>query len=394
MVRKLLTAIDQQVARATTTLATVTSGRQALLMAWTRAEQTTVTVQKAVTLPLLNVQRLMTYMRLIALTKLLPMLPPKEFRRGIDALLIPTPEEEKAIRRRTLPYRQMEELRTERIQRLRPERTRQQAREIPFSPTSINLIDQTAFARLEAWLWTNFPLQVMQVLGELIEQVIRKSWYLDRIVGLEPLEKLMLQMYVYAFMEFPQQLNMLGLRVTPLTMFVLRHRVGSIYMTYATLKQDVMSKALLLSALLRKPELKGILAGKTRQEWIPRKENIATTTDVTEETIVSTGRDLKGKEWFFTALRYAYGMPFWLRRRLARQFGMPENHKYARYFGIGCIPTRYARYSWKYRRYTEESFTYFRRDEYLKRLKLYDKMHNVGVSYKRRYGGWRFWTRR
>jgi len=393
MVRKFLTAIDQQVARATTTLATVTSGRQALLMAWTRAEQTAVTVQKAVTLPLLNVQRLMTYMRLIALTKLLPMLPPKEFRRGIDALLIPTPEEEKAIRRRTLPYRQMEELETERAQRLRPERIRQEVREIALSRTSINLVDQTAFTRLESWLWQNFPLQTYQILGTLLKQSISKQWYLERIVGLEDLQKLMLQMYIYAFMEFPLQMNLLGMKVTPLTMSVLRGRVASIYETYVMQNQQLKPKALLMAVQRRKPETKLIVRTKGKQEQVPLKEGIGTTPSIDEETIVSTGRDMFGKEAFFTALRYAYSLPFWLRRRLARNFGMPENHKYARYFGIGCIPTRYARYSWKYRRYSAESFTYFRRDEWLKLQKDPKKHFGTGVAHKRRYGGLRFWTR-
>jgi hypothetical protein len=306
-------------------------------------------------------------------------------------LLQPSIEETEALQKKKLPTYQIQQLTVEKTQRLRPEQIRRQTQLLKLSRFSINLTEQTAFAMLESYLWRNFPLQVYQILGVLLKQAISKTWYLERIEGLEPLEKLMLQMYVYAFMEFPLSLNVLGLRVTPLTMFVLKHRPASMYMTYTMLKQEAMNKSLMLSALLRKPELKGVLAGKSKREHVPLKENIGVTEDLTEETVVSTGKDNMGKEWFFTAMRYAYSIPFWIRRRLVRNMGMPESHKYARYFGIGCIPTRYAKYSWKRRIMPEESGILFRRDEWLKFIKRYDKMHNAGKPRKGIFGSGKIW---
>jgi hypothetical protein len=392
MSHKLLTAIEQINSRNAIVEETVRRNAVEWVTAHQVSQRSALTVMQRETVKFLNVQRLMTQIGFTNVMKHVPLAQPKESLRQLSALLSPSFEEERALQRHVLPINKIEELSMERVQRLRPEEIRQQIRQIALSRTSINLIDQTAFAMLESYLWKNFPLQVYQILGELLEQVVRKSWYLDRISGLESLEKLMLQMYVYAFMEFPLSLNMLGMKVTPLSMTVLRNRTASIYMTYWMQNEDEETKQYIGTVQARKPETKAVTSGKTKQELVPNKENIGTTENLTEDTLVSAGRDMQGKEGLFLALRYAYSMPFWLRRMLARNLGMPENHKYARYFGIGCIPTRYARYSWKYRRYSEESFTNFRRDEWLKMHQKFEKLHRVGVPYKGRYGSGKIWT--
>jgi len=355
--------------------------------------QEAIAVSRALNVPII-IQRGMTisqFMRDIAWT--LPAMSPPTIRQRATALLPPIPEEERAIRIRLLPKALQEELTIQRTERLRTKRELAKTEEIYLDSTSINLVEHTVLAQLEKYLWLNYPLQVVEVLGKLLQQSITKQWYLERITGLEPLEKLMLQTYMQAFMEFPACMNVLGLRVTPLTMFVLRHRPSSLYMMYSQLKQDIMSKSLLLSATLRKQELKGVLAGKSRQEYVPRKQNVAVTEDTTEDTETSMGRDLKGHDVFWTMLRYAYGMPFWIRRWIARETGMPETHKYAKYFGIGCIPTRRGRTSWKTRQYDEYSGFLYSRDEKIRKYIIWREMHNVGTPHKGRYGGQRVWTR-
>jgi len=195
-------------------------------------------------------------------------------------------------------------------------------------------------------------------------------------------------------MEFPAQMVLMGLRVTPLTMTVLRHKVGSVYMTMALQEQAVSQKALLTSATKQKLETKMVTSGKGRQEVIPIKQNVSAVTDLTEDTLVSMGRDAMGKEWLFTTLRYAYSIPFFVRRMLVRNMGMPENHKYARYFGIGCIPTRYARRSFKRRSYDDYSGFLYSRDEQIRKYIIWKELHNVGVPYKGRYGGTRIFQRK
>lgn len=395
MTRKLLTAIDQITSRTMITHQEVS--RRAV--EWVTAHQVSLRITSEMIRKemerTLTVERLVTTTAHAHLRPLIPLIPPQESTRYITRLLMATEQEEKAQTKHIVPSRFIERLRRERLEELRPEQIREQMRQYLLDPTAISLIDHTAFCSLEAYLWQTRPLQVTQVLGELLKTVTRKTWYVDHIVGLESLTKLMMQMYLYAFMEFPMCLNILGLRVTPLTMLVLRHKVASVYMTHAMECQDVRTRPYLGTVQARKIETKLVVSERSRTEVIPRKENIAVTTDLTEDTRVSTGRDGQWKDMFFTMLRYAYSMPFWLRRWLARTYGMPENHKYARYFGIGCIPTRYARYSRKERFMPEATYlTYSRDEKIMKEIIRYNMRFRGGVTYKGRYGGWRFWRRR
>ena len=402
MARKLLTALDQMVARTATSQMTVTRTATMLTTARTVAQTTATTIVAKETVKFLNVQALMLGMRMLAMGKLLPLLTPREARFQIGSLMMPLMEEEEMYARRKMTLRQFQELREMRPRIVRPEEIRQTLREIQLSRTAITLTDQEEFALLEKYLWINLQTETLQVLQKLYDMCTAKQWYCEEILGLEHLIKLMLQMYVYAFMEHPKVAVMLGLRVTPITMNVLRHKLASLYMTCAIQNQAVQSKPLIISAQKRKLRTKAVSGSKGKTEMVNVKQNIGTTDDLTEDTPVSVGKDATGKDMFFLALRYTYSMPFWLRRWFARQFGMPENHKYAKYFGIGCIPTRYARRSWKKGRMTEPALSMFNRDEYMKLIKKYDSRYYAGKTKKGMYGGFgvtirdrirRFWGR-
>jgi len=390
--RKLLTAIDRIVAETETLVSAQTTARIVSLAREQMTLQDALAVSRALNVPII-IQRGVTIGQFIReIGWVLPALESRPTLHRLSLLAEPILEEERAEKRRWIPKLLQEEVTLQRAERLRPETVRAKVREILLDRTSINLVEQTVFARLEMYLWLNFPLQVMQVLGKLLQQSITKQWYIERITGLEPLEKLMLQMYMQAFMEFPLSMNLLSLRVTPLTMSVLRHRTMSLYYTTALQKQELQQKSLLVAVQQRKQETKAVTSGKGRQEVIPVKENIGVTEDVTEDTTVGLGRNLFGRETMFTVLRYAYTIPFWIRRWLARSWGMPENHKYASYFGIAGIPSRRARTSWKTRRYDDMSGFLYSRDEKVMRYIRWREMHNIGTPYKGRYGAGRIWT--
>ena len=387
MARKLLTAVDQIATRTATTQATVARTATMLTTARAVARTTAIATVAKETTKFLNVQALMLGMRMLALGKLVPLLTPREARFQLGSLMMPLIEEEEMYARRKMTLRQITELREERTRIVRPEQKRQTLREIQLSRTAINLTDQLEFALLEKYLWLNLQTETLQVLQKLYQMCISKQWYCETILGLEHLIRLMLQMYVYAFMEHPRVSVMLGLRVTPITMTELRHKLASLYMVCAMQNQAVKQHYFLTSAQKRKLRTKAVASSKGKTEMVNVKQNIGTTTDLDDDTKVSTGKDATGKEMFFTTLRYAYSMPFRMRRWFARQFGMPENHKYAKYFGIGCIPTRYARRSWKKGRMTEPAISMFNRDEYMKLIKKYDSRYYAGKTKKGMYGG-------
>ena len=385
MARKILTALDQIATRSAITVTQM--AEQALIQQRARqwAEQVTRVIQTRREVPFLDVQQLMHIMRLMELSNLIPFITPEEATQHVQPLLLPTLEEQKIRMRRVTPVRYVEQVEYSRTQRVEPALTEQEIREYRLYRTSIIMIDQLMLALLETYLFINFREQMLQVLLKILEMVIRKLWYLERIAGLEALQKLMLQFYVYAFMEYPKTLNMLGIRVTPLTISMMEHKPASIYMTASIEKTQVKQKAMSISCERRKPEIRVVYGSRTRAVETSVKREIGVTEDLTKDTIVHVGRDYQGKEMLFTMLRYAYSMPYWLRRWLAREMGMPEDHKYARYFGIGCIPSRRARFTWKKTRSLYEAGIRYHKDGWQKLFtqSAYDKTHPVSKGRRR-----------
>jgi hypothetical protein len=390
MTRKLLTSIDSHVETLQTVTVTLSRQSEALLAERAEAYAEQAWIIKQQTLPLLNVQRLMAIHKAIETSKLaLPTLTTERIQ-TLSRAYVKTLEEEVIERKRVLPAYQAQVVELERQTRLKRQKIEEEMRLYRLHRNSIAMLEQTIFAMLESWLYQHYPTQVLQVLGKIIEQCIKKQWYMERIEGLEHLQRMMGQMYQYVMMEYPQTYNMIGMRVTPLTMTVLRHRNAVIYAVYSMQKEKVKQKATVKTVLKQKESTKKVQSGKPSHAVIPQREHIGTTEDLTEETPVSTGKDDFGREWFFTALRYAYSIPYWLRRQLVRTMGMPENHKYARYFGIGCIPTRRTMYGYKKQRYGREPWIERDKDDFIKwYVQRYGKLPE-GLVFRERYGGFKF----
>ena len=390
MARKILTSIDNQTETQLTVTLTLTRQSQAILMerAKQTAEQAWITKQQ--TLPFLNVQRLMAMHKAIETSKLAVTITPTERIQTLSKTYIKPLEEEIIERKRILPAYQAQTVELERQTRLKRQKIEEEMKLYRLHRNSILIIEQTILAMLESWLYQNYPIQTLQILGKLIEQCIKKRWYIERIEGLEHLQRMMAEIYQYIMMEYPKSFNMIALRVTPLTMTVLRHRSGALYATYAMQKQEIKQKATLKTELKQKETTKHVLKGKKRYTIVPQREHVGTTYEVTDETRVSTGKDDLGREWFFTALRYAYTIPYWIRRQIARTMGMPENHKYARYFGIGCIPTRRTMKGFKKQRYGREPWTQRERDNYIEWYKRRFGKPPPSLIYPEFFGGFKF----
>jgi hypothetical protein len=70
-------------------------------------------------------------------------------------------------------------------------------------------------------------------------------------------------------------------------------------------------------------------------------------------------------------------MPYWIRRFIAIHMGMPENHKYANYFGISVIPTRRTKWKGDVRRYPEAQYLTYSKDKHVM---------DAIIKYQSRYG--------
>lgn len=394
MARKLLTAIDQVVSRTAIIRETTTAQAETLARARTFAEQTRVVIMQKTTYKFLDVQRLLLQTRLMRLRKLVPILESKPTARRISTIMMPLLEEEEMYARRKMTLRQYQELREERPQRLRPEQVKQEMRLLRLHRETINLTDQLEFALMEKYLWLNLRTETLQVLQKILKMCTAKQWYCETIVGLEALTELLLQMYVYAFMEYPRTAVMFAMKVSPITMMLLSGKVASIYGVCSMQAQHIKTKSLMVACQKRKLRTKGVASGKPKLIMVAIKQFIGAILKLAKESLVGVGKDATGNEMFFIALRYAYSLPFFMRRWFARQFGMPENHKYARYFGIGCIPTRYAKKSWKRARYPEAQYLTYSRDQYvMNAIRKYQSRHGAGRSRSGFYNPVRRWRK-
>lgn len=375
---KILTAIAEIEGAKAQTLATTQQQVAVLQYARAIATSTTQALQTAEGLKFVNVQRLLMAERFLSLINIMPLITPPEALRRISAITMPLLEEEEKVRRQQLLQRQVEQERIFRRQTTRLEKHLQEVRERLLSPTAISLTDHQAFCLLEKHLWQNYPIQTQQVMQELLMMTVAKQAYITRIRGLEALQKQMLQLYVTMFMGVPEMTNMLALRLSQLTMQMLATMNVAIYMQASHQAQAMKQKQQLISAQERKLITKSIASAKPRKEWVPRKEELDTVDELSKDEMIEIMKDLQGKAMFSIMMRYAYGMPYMLRRWLARTYGLPENHKYIRYIKLTGIPLRKALWAYKRKRHTDESWLRFNRDQYIKLMNKYGSRFRAG----------------
>jgi len=383
MPRKLLTAIDQINERMMQTVITVNRGQQqALLLRQLHTQLTTLKTQREA-YPFLNVQRLMFLMRLREYAVLAPFMIPRERVTTLTTALKPLWELEELRRKRVLPYRKILELEFERRQRVTPQLTEEEQKLTRLHEFSIILLEQYLIALIEEFLLLKYGLTVLEVLEKIMEMCMYKRQYALTVPRFEHLLKLLLELYVTAFMAQPETLNLLAIRCTPLTMTLMKHKNASIYAVASVQKRATKQKALLKSCEKRKPEVRLLSGSRTRAPATAIKRLLGTTEDLTEETKISVGKDYFGRDFWFWVLRYAYGIPYWIRRVMAMELGMPENYKLIRYFKLAVIPSRRARKAWKKERFYERLPILYHRDGWKGIMDVYKKYHPVPHGRKR-----------
>lgn len=340
-----------------------------------------VQIAQAPVITFLNVQRLMLYQKMIETIKKYPYLPEQERKQIISKLAVSPLEEEELVRKGLITEKQITQQKLVRREQTRIEKRLIEVRERLLSPSAMLLTDHQALCLLEKYLWDNLRTETQQILEQLVKMCEQKAWYIPKIEGLEHLQKLMLETYVTAFMERPYTMNMLALRLTQLTKSALMTKSMSIYIEGAVQAQAMKPKSKICLCEKRKLIQKAVASGKKSSETFPTKTFAEHIWGYDPNLKIGLWKDLFGKDYYFLALRYAYTMPFRLRRAMARQAGMPENHKFAKYFGIGCIPTRHTKFRGKKESYPEFYFTPYSRDQYLKDIKKFSSRYREGYGH-------------
>lgn len=323
----------------------------------------------------LNVQRLMFYMRIFDTLKLASMIPPPEKSETVTSLPHVPFDIEELRYKGVLLQKELEQEATLRRESVREIAEPELIRPLRLYPTAINLTDQTAYAMLESYLWTLNPTAVMQTLETIYEACVRKQLHVEEIVGQQPLQKLLMQMLITMYMEFPSVMNMISMRVSPLTMLVLQGKAGQLYRVVSGQKQAHAVKAWAEAVQRRKTQTKALTSYGSGGKPYPTKTQIAVTENLQDDTKVALRKDLTGKDMAILGMALARGIPYYMKRAFARSLGVPERSPLFRKPFISMIPVRRTLYSRRRSRYTAEGIVRFNRDEYLRLMKKYGSRH-------------------
>jgi hypothetical protein len=384
MVSKLLTNVTRIVQQSTTTAVVLSESISRTESAREWFEKSVITTTQHKALPFINIQRLMTYQNIINLMRNFPTTPLPERRAEISHLLRYVPEEEELLTKKLTTRQQLIVQQQRRRHVTRVAKVLDSIVEKPAPPIALNLIDHTALCTLDSVLYELYPDQLQLIVQQLVQMCEKKAKFISVMVGYEALQKQLLQLYVPNFMNFPFTLNMLAMRITALSRQALLNKSMTVYIMGASQASMLKTKYTITPADFRRIESKYVSSGKPESDAVPEKFSVGYTERLTEEEKVGLIRNMKGKELPFMALRYAYSMPYWLRRFIAIHMGYPENAKYALYFGIGGLPTRRSTWRYDFLKYSEAKYLNYSADEHVRNL--IKKIQTKRGHFLKRYG--------
>jgi hypothetical protein len=313
-----------------------------------------------------------------------PTLPLSERRETLYDITQPLLKEEKALLKHLLKYSQYASQQRQKRDLTRLERYEQETQERLLPTIALNLIDHTALCILDKELWQTYPTQVQQILQQIKEMCEKKTFHITPLPDYIALQEHLLQTYSTAHATHPFLLNMLAMRLTAMSMQVLKNIPMTIYYVGAVQQQMMQCKYQLTCCENRRLETKYVSSGKPTTEAVPEKYSVGWTPKLTGDEKVGIPKNMKGQELIFMALRYAYSMPYWIRRMIAIHTGMPENSKYALYFGIGGLPTRRSTWRYDFLKYPEAKYLQYSADEHIR--KLIQKYSAKRAYFYKRYG--------
>jgi len=374
--RKLLTALTTHETSSVTLTHSVAEETVRTLERQRFIEQAWVVRRTVETAQFLDVQRLMLLAKIYELTrKILPVFA-LEYRRTLVSTVYPPVQEQYLYVEKRVPYQQIAETETLRKHLTREDITRLQFENIILKPPYLIILDLTSLAELETNIRERYGLNVEKIVKQIIHMCKCRQSFLTVETGLKQLQMLLLELLVPFFHARPYTMNMLAVRVSPLTFQRLYNEALTYYIYGVAQRELFKQKALTVACQNRRQETKLQASSSGCGMTRPVKFSQGFTEQFTGEEKIGIPKDIHGKEILWIALRYAYSIPYWIRRLIAHHTGMPENHRYALYFTVGVIPSR--RKTWrKYERhFPEAQYLHYSVDkQVMKAIQLYRSFH-------------------
>jgi len=340
MVWKILTNTVQMVNRASETLRT----RQiAVAVATTRQ----VAVQTSFTQETRNVAQKaigMHELRIAYIMQHLPRLTPeltREFREhNLPLLEIITEEEEAKSKRANIPLRETELERRERRLRTRLERVLDNIERIIFERPVFGVTELTTEAMLEHHLWDNYHDQILLALTNLILASEQRNLFIKPLGVSEGFQRFAMEYYMPYYMALPMKHNLLGVKVTPLSLLLLEGRHASSYVTGTLQGQEMKTKSLIVPSQARALRAKVVSSGKRPIEPIPTVSVGDEHEKFSKNDYIPIFHDVQGKDMITVTILDAVIRRYLIKVWGARMVGYPEGYAFWQYPHVAVIVTR------------------------------------------------------
>jgi hypothetical protein len=307
--------------------------------------------------------------------EILPSIVGAEVEEGISRLL-EIPEEAQRLLLKTPLGTRLEQIeRFKRMQDLKPVERLLGIERLKLDRPAVMSLEQTILSMLESLLYTTRYDDVNIIMQELMAMVEERRRYARIEPRLEALTKHLLQQYMPYFMEPPQEHNMIGLRLSLMTMQWLKNKSVTLYATMAGQGQTMKQKAELMSCEPRQERQKSLALLKKELEWFNVVLGLTGSKELKLSDNVPLFPDFMGKPIVTVTLLQVASMRFLLTDNYSKVIGFPENKWYLVYPRIEVIITRTGVRMRRRMRVPEWYYTNFRRDEYLKNWSKWDGTH-------------------
>jgi len=242
-------------------------------------------------------------------------------------------------------------------------------------PEILRRLEQYLEALIEKYYYMNYPDLITAAIDNLIVASEKKTRFIKPLNTTVGKQKLVMELYHPYYMEYPLTHNLLGLKLTFLTLTRLLNRFVTPYIAMSMTGQQLKTKPLALAVQKRKLEVKWLANNKKHLEKAFTKQYTNEVPQLTKQTKLELQKTREGEPLAVALVFHVLGYRKVLRVWQTRQTGYPEDLPYWMKPHIEVIVTRRAVKVRKVTRIPKEKLIYFNRDAYLKMMKKYRSHH-------------------
>jgi len=245
----------------------------------------------------------------------------------------------------------------------------------PLRPEQVHILDVYADALIEKYFHSNFPDLISNAIENLVEASEKKTRYIKPLNTTEAKQKLVMEMYYGYYLPYPLTNNLMGLRLTYLTLPHILNKRASFYAVMSFTGETVKTKHTALPVEKRKLQVKAIASRKGRKEKGVTRQALDEVSPVKKDSQLPLQKTREGQPLDVWLVWRIAGYRKILKIWQTRQTGYPEDRPYWAKPHIEVIVTRRGIKIRKVKRIPIEKIVQFNRDEYLKMIKKFREHH-------------------